>query len=114
VQLMSRLFAKITVAGIIILCFRFLIDFTALFFAHAYYEGYVFAIYIILFDLAMIIPLLGILISKNSALKSWALFSILPLNIVLFVGFKLGAAIGLICCVYSLYSFFIHKEELLA
>lgn len=57
-----------------------------------FYEGYLFAVKVFMFDIAMIIPLIISLVIKNTnELKIWSVLSVILQNIVLILGFKIGA-----------------------
>jgi hypothetical protein len=62
-----------------------------------FYEGYLFAIKILMFDIVILIPLVFTLVLKNSIeLKTWGVLSVILQNVVLFLGFKVGAFFGVI------------------
>ncbi len=67
-------------------------DLYEMYIKNRFYEGYIFAVKIFIFDIAMIIPLVISLAIKNTnELKIWSLLSVVLQNIVLILGFKIGA-----------------------
>jgi len=67
-------------------------DIYEMYIKNRFYEGYIFAIKIFIFDIAMIIPLIISLAIKNTnELKIWSVLSVILQNITLILGFKLGA-----------------------
>lgn len=72
-------------------------DLFEMYFNDKFYEGYLFAIKILIFDIALIIPLIITLVLKNSVeLKTWGVLSVILQNVILFLGFKVGAFFGVI------------------
>ena len=70
----------------------YLSDLYEMYINNRFYEGYIFAIKIFMFDFAMIIPLIISLAIKNTdELKIWSVLSVILQNIVLILGFKIGA-----------------------
>ncbi|BDD04471.1 hypothetical protein AUTU_19540 [Aureibacter tunicatorum] len=91
----------------IFLGIKLLIDAWHLFVSGKFYEGYVFAMYIMLFDIIVFIPLIVVLLLRGvSKMKKWAILSVVSQNIVMFVGFKLGSILGVLFCLTSLIYYF--------
>lgn len=67
-------------------------DLYEMFINNRFYEGYIFAVKVFMFDIAMIIPLIILLATKNTnELKIWSVVSVILQNIVLILGFKIGS-----------------------
>lgn len=89
---MKKVTAYILLIGTVILTLTYLSDLYEMFYNHRFYEGYIFAIKIFIFDISIIIPLIITLVIKNSIeLKIWAILSVIMQNLVLSMGFKTGA-----------------------
>jgi hypothetical protein len=68
-----------------------------MYFNDKFHEGYLFAIKIFMFDIAIIIPLIITLVLKNSVeLKIWGVLSVILQNVILFLGIKVGPFFGVI------------------
>jgi hypothetical protein len=70
----------------------YLSDLYEMYIIKRFYEGYVFSIKVFIFDFVVILPLIISLAIKNThELKIWSILSVVLQNIVLFLGFKIGA-----------------------
>lgn len=90
----------------------YLSDLYEMFYNNKFYEGYVFALKILMFDFAMIIPLIITLVIKNSmTLKIWAITIVVMQNFVLSMGFKMGAIYAVILGVMSVIIFILKYKK---
>jgi len=103
--------AYLLLSGIIVLTLSYLSDIYELFINEKFYEGYLFAIKIILFDLAMLVPFILALASKHGlTFKLWAVAAVVLPNFVLMMGFKAGAIYSVIIGLL-LIAFFVVKYK---
>jgi hypothetical protein len=109
---MKQLISIIILLGTIVLTLTYLSDLYEMYFNDRFYEGYIFAIKIFMFDIAMIIPLIIALVIKNSIeLKVWAVLSVLLQNFVLILGFKVGAIYALCLGIIIISAFFVNYKK---
>lgn len=95
----------------IVMTLSYVSDLYEMYFNHRFYEGYLFAIKILMFDIAILIPLIITLVQKNSVeLKTWGVLNLILQNVILFLGFKVGAFFGVIIGII-LTGFFISKYK---
>ncbi len=76
------------------------------------YEGYVFAIYCLIFDCTIAVPFIYILFLANSSTKVWSILTILPQHFIIFLGFKLASISGIVISLFSLIYFFVNFKRL--
>ena len=109
---MKQLISIIILLGTIVLTLTYLSDLYEMYFNDRFYEGYIFAIKIFMFDIAMFIPLIIALVIKNSIeLKIWSVLSVLLQNIVLILGFKVGAIFAVCLEIIIITAFFINYKK---
>src|SRR5690554_1961212 len=89
---LKQITAYILLIGTIVMTLTYLSDLYEMYINNRFYEGYIFALKIFMFDIAVIIPLIISLVIKNTnELKIWSLLSVIMQNVVLVLGFKIGA-----------------------
>ncbi|MDY3526214.1 hypothetical protein PG310_11035 [Riemerella anatipestifer] len=89
---MKQITAYILLIGTIVMTLTYMSDLYEMYINKRFYEGYLFAVKVFMFDIAMIIPLIISLAIKNTnELKIWSVLSVILQNIVLILGFKIGA-----------------------
>jgi hypothetical protein len=101
----TRLPIYLLFISIVVLTLTYLSDLYNMYFEDTFYEGYVFAFKILLFDAIVLIPLVVILIQKNRfELKLSCVLTVLLQQVTLFLDFKIGALyvtlIGILSAIY--------------
>ncbi len=94
---MKKILPFFILIGLIVMTLTYVNDFYNLFVLDRFYEGYIFALKVLMFDVLILIPLIMILVLKNiNEIKIWSILSIVFENIVLFLGFKIGSIFGIL------------------
>lgn len=107
---MKQFVGFIVLLAVMVMTLSYISDLYEMIFNDRFYEGYIFAIKIGMFDVAMIIALIIVLfIRGNKELKLWMFISILLENGVLIMGFKLGAVFGVLLGIGSVVYYFMRK-----
>ncbi len=109
---MKKIAAYLIFTATIIMTLTYISDLYEMFVKGKFYEGYGTGLKILMFDFILLVPVIITLSIKNSdELKVWAVLCVLLQNVVLFLGFEIGAIYGTVIGI-SLTTYFIMKYKM--
>ena len=98
----------------VILSLRFAVDFIQITFQDESMEGYAQFLYVLMFDLSVIVPVILLLLSKNSFLIGWSFLTVVSLNLSVGLGWQWGSFLGFMFTLFSLLALVANRKELRA
>ena len=96
----------------IMISIQLISDFIQITFRDKYMEGYGYGIYVLLFDISIILPLILLMFTKDKFLIIWSILTVISLNLTIGFGWQWGSLLGVIFTVISIITFFINKKDL--
>ena len=97
----------------IFLSLQFLADFIEITFRGKFMEGYGYAIYLFLFDVSIVIPLILLLISKDRFLIIWSVLTVVSLNLTTGFGWQWGSFSGVLFTIGSILIVLLKKKDVI-